>query len=96
LHLDPDIYTAALAPILGVGNVLLGGQKIIDASIEIATRNGHASLLKVMVVKGEESRMIKMVCDAEKNDTVKAELEGQTVKLGFGANAVNWTIDRVL
>jgi hypothetical protein len=49
-----------------------------------------------MVVKGEESRMIKMVCDAEKNDTVKAELEGQTVKLGFGANAVNWTIDRVL
>jgi hypothetical protein len=96
LQLDPDIYHSGLAPILGVGNGLFEGVKVVDASIAVATRNGHASLLKVVVLKGEESRQINLICDAEKTDTAKAELVGKTVKLGFGANAVDWTIDRVL
>lgn len=97
LNLDPDIYDAELAPILGVGNALLSPSiKVIDASIKVATRNGLASLLKVVVTKGEESRQISLICDAENTDTAKVQLINKTIKLGFGANAVNWTVERVL
>lgn len=95
LQLDPDIYTAQLASILGVGNTLISGGKAIDVSIAVATKNGLASLLKVTVIKGDESRQIKLICDAENTDTAKAALIGETVKLGFGASAVTWTIERV-
>jgi len=97
LQLDPDIYDAELAPILGVGNTLLNNSvKVIDASIKVATRNGLASLLRVVVFKGEESRRIKLICDAENTDTAKVQLIGKTIKLGFGASATNWTVERVL
>lgn len=96
LQLDPDIYSGQLASILGVGNALVNGGIAIDVSIAVATRNGLASLLKVVVVKGEESRQINLICDTDNLDTAKVQLIDKTVKLGFGANAVNWTVDRVL
>lgn len=95
LQLDPDIYSATLAPILGVGNTLVSGGKAIDVSIAVATKSAFASLLKATVVKGEESRQIKLVCDADNADTARAALVGETVKLGFGANSVVWTIERI-
>lgn len=96
LGLDPDIYTATIAPILAVGT-LATNHKLITTTIKEAARSPFAKLIKCQVVKGEgtateETRQIKLLCDIDNIDTAKALLIDKVVKLGYGANKTDWTI----
>lgn len=98
LQLDPDIYNAELAPILGVGNTF-AGSKVISCSLATATKNGHAVMLKVTATKNqgqinEQSRRIELICDADNVDTAPNELIGKAIKLGNGTNPQTWIITK--
>lgn len=97
LNLDPDIYNAQLATVLGVGNALIGEQKVITCDLKTAVRDGHAKLLKVKVVRNKDQpnevkRTIELICDIEKTDTAPDELIGKTVKIGNGNSPPSWEI----
>jgi len=99
LKLNPDIYNSQLATVLGVGNALTEGQKIISCDIKTATRDGHAKLLKVTATKNkgqanEVNRQIELICDIDNYDTATTAIIGKTIKLGQGANPVTWEITK--
>lgn len=99
LQLDADIYTAQICQILGIGNTALPSVKKITASVSQASRDGHAKILKVSCSKGTDPnkkyRQIKLICDADNLDTAISALLGKAIKLGYGTNASDWTIDSV-
>jgi hypothetical protein len=96
LQLDPDIYSATIAPLLGIGNVLLAEIKVVPVPISIALKSGLVSRIKARVVNGEDVRQINLICDVDNVDTAKVDLIGKTVRLGYGANLQTWTIERCL
>ncbi|PZU94934.1 MAG: hypothetical protein DCE90_14035 [Pseudanabaena sp.] len=96
LNLDPDIYNSQISPLLGMGNTLLANQKQVDATIQVATKNGHCVILKCTVQKGEginqETRQIELICDVDNADTAPSQLIGKTVKLGYKTQATDWEV----
>jgi hypothetical protein len=96
LRLDPDIYNSVISPILGIGNTTTAPVKKIDATIKVATKNGHCVLVKCTVQKGEgvnlESRQVELICDVDNADTAPALLVGKNIKLGYKTFATDWEI----
>ncbi|PZU94933.1 MAG: hypothetical protein DCE90_14030 [Pseudanabaena sp.] len=97
VQLDPDIYTSAVLTELGLSATKTANAKVLRVPIATLAASSFAGLVRVTCVKGagtpeEETRQIRLLCEASKLDTAKAALAGKTVKLGYGAAAVDWTI----
>jgi hypothetical protein len=96
VQLDPDIYDTDIALALGLSKTKAAPtNKVLKTTIKTITSSPFAGLVKLSVAKGigtaeEEVRQLKLVCEASKLDTAKAELVGKVLKLGYGA--VNWTV----
>ncbi len=101
VQLDPDIYNSAVTAELGLTATKTSGSKLIRVPTKTLGSSGFAQLLRVSVVKGTnpetatEYRQLKMICETSKVDTAIAGLVGKTVNLGYGSNAVAWTITKV-
>lgn len=98
VQLDTDIYDADVRTALGLSLTKAAPtNKVLRTTIATLAASAFAGLVKVTVAKGvgtpeEETRQLKLLCEASKLDTAKADLAGKTLKLGYGANAVDWTI----
>ena len=99
LQLDPDIYNASLASVLGVGNTLLANQKTVSTTLKGAVKDGHATLLRATVAKGnkdsDETRVIELLCDKDNADTARTDLIDKVVQLGRGNVTSPWIITKV-
>jgi hypothetical protein len=97
LQLDPDIYDAEVQTATGLTATRGAIAKTIKTTIRQAVSSSFAGLIRLTVAKGvntpeEETRQVDIVCETSKLDTAKVALVDKTVKLGYGANAVEWTI----
>lgn len=97
VQLDPDIYTTAVITELGLSATKTTGAKVLKTNIKTLAKSSFGGFVTVTVAKGagtseEETRQIKLLCEASKLDTAKAALAAKVVKLGYGTNAVDWTI----
>ena len=97
LQLDPDIYDADVLTATGLVSVRGAIVKTLKTTIKQAISSSFAGRIRLTVSKGantpeEETRQVDIVCETSKLDTAKAALIGKTVKLGYGANAVDWSI----
>jgi hypothetical protein len=97
LQLDPDIYDAEVQTATGLTETKGSVTKTLKCTIRQAVTSSFAGQLRLSCTKGantpeEETRQVKIVCETSKLDTAKAALLGKTVKLGYGAAAVDWTI----
>lgn len=97
LSLDPDIYDADVQTATGLTPTKGGVVKTIRTTIKQAVSSSFAGLIRLTVAKGlntpeEETRQVDIVCETSKLDTAKVALLTKTINLGYGANAVAWTI----
>lgn len=97
LQLDPDIYDTEVQAATGLTATRGSITKILKTTIKQAASSSFAGKIRLTCTKGantpdEEVRRIEIVCKASQLDTAKADLLGKTVKLGYGANAIDWTI----
>lgn len=98
VQLDPDIYDTDIATALGLSKTKSGATaKVLKTTIQTLASSPFAGLVRVTVAKGvgtpeEETRQLRLLCEASKLDTAKADLAGKTLKLGYGANAVDWVV----
>lgn len=97
LQLDPDIYDTDVQTATGLTSVRGSIAKVLRTTIKQATGSSFAGRIRLTVAKGantpeEETRNLDIVCETSKLDTAKVDLLNKTVNLGYGANAVSWTI----
>lgn len=97
LSLDPDIYDTDVQSATGLTPTKGTIVKTIRTTIRQAVASSFAGLVRLTVTKGlntpeEETRQVDVVCETSKLDTAKVALINKTVNLGYGANAVAWTI----
>jgi hypothetical protein len=97
LQLDPDIYDTEIQTATGLTATKGSITKTLKCTVKQAISSSFAGRIRLTCTKGantaeEETRRVEIVCEASSLDTAKAALLGKTVKLGYGANAVDWEI----
>lgn len=97
VQLDPDIYSSAVITELGLAATKTTDAKLLRVTKKTLANSTFAGIVRVTVGKGvgtpeEEFRQLELLCEASKLDTAKAGLAAKIVKLGYGATAVDWTI----
>jgi hypothetical protein len=97
LQLDPDIYDADVQTATGLTFTRGAIAKTIKTTIKQAISSSFAGLIRLTVAKGlntpeEETRQVDIVCETSKLDTAKAALVGKNIRLGYGANSIEWEI----
>lgn len=97
---DKDIYSATIAPILGLLATKPAGDSF-RLSQKAALKTGKVARLRATVYRDvptadgtvTKSRQIPLLCDLEKVDEAMSQLKDKTVKLGDAGNT--WTIGSV-
>ena len=98
VQVDPDIYNATIITELGITLLPSSvGAKRIKVTLAQLGKSSFAKILKVSCSKGlntpdEETRTVKLICEASKVAAAQTGLLTKKLKLGYGAAAVDWDI----
>ncbi len=83
---DPEIYSSANNLVLGISSTKGANKKTIAATIAQIGKSSGAGILKCTCTNGtgddQETRVVRVLCEASKLDTAKTDMVGKTFLLG--------------